>query len=130
MQSRAANIMTSHPPARMGRGRRRGALGLLGMLLVLIGAGPVAALQRSTQTVIIVEIHNEIDLGLAAFLARALDEAVREQAAAVILDVNTPGGRLDAALRMRDAMLATPVRTIAFVNREAFSAGAHDRSWR
>ena len=39
-------------------------------------------------------------------------------------EINTPGGRLDAVLQMRDRLLASPVRTIAFVNREAFSAGA------
>jgi membrane-bound serine protease (ClpP class) len=42
----------------------------------------------------------------------------------VILEINTPGGRLDAVLQMRDALVSSPVRTIAFVNREAFSAGA------
>jgi membrane-bound serine protease (ClpP class) len=41
-----------------------------------------------------------------------------------VLDINTPGGRLDSALQMRQALLDSPVRTIAFVNRDAFSAGA------
>jgi membrane-bound serine protease (ClpP class) len=69
-------------------------------------------------------VHDEIDLGLAPYLARILDEAERESASAVILEINTPGGRLDAALQMRQTLLDSPVRTIAFVNREAFSAGA------
>ena len=42
----------------------------------------------------------------------------------MILDIDTPGGRLDAVLQMRDALLGSPVRTIAFVDRTAFSAGA------
>ncbi len=97
---------------------------LLGLVLVLIGTAPMVAGQASTDRVFVVEIHNEIDLGLAPFLARVLDQAAREDARAVILEINTPGGRLDAVLQMRTAILATPVRTIAFVNREAFSAGA------
>ncbi len=97
---------------------------LLGLLLVMIGTAPTVTGQASTDTVLVVEIHNEIDLGLAPFLARVLDQAARDDARAVILEINTPGGRLDAVLQMRTAILATPVRTIAFVNREAFSAGA------
>jgi membrane-bound serine protease (ClpP class) len=42
----------------------------------------------------------------------------------VLLDINTFGGRVDAAVAMRDALLNSPVRTIAFVNQRAISAGA------
>jgi membrane-bound serine protease (ClpP class) len=65
-----------------------------------------------------------IDLGLAPFVQRVLDEAAAENASAVILDVNTFGGRVDAAVLIRDALLGTRVRTAAFVNRRAISAGA------
>jgi membrane-bound serine protease (ClpP class) len=42
----------------------------------------------------------------------------------VLLDINTLGGRVDAAIVMRDALLQSRVRTIAFVNPRAISAGA------
>ena len=42
----------------------------------------------------------------------------------MLLQIDTPGGRLDAVLQMRDALLGSGVRTIAFVDRTAFSAGA------
>ena len=45
-------------------------------------------------------------------------------AAAVILEINTFGGRLDAAVLIRDAFLNARVRTVAFVNKRAISAGA------
>ncbi|MDQ3225852.1 MAG: ATP-dependent Clp protease proteolytic subunit, partial [Chloroflexota bacterium] len=77
-----------------------------------------------TAPVYIVPISGTIDLGLAPYLSRVLDQAANDGAAAVILDVDTPGGRLDAVLQMRDAMLGSDVRTIAFVDRTAFSAGA------
>ena len=63
-------------------------------------------------------------MGLAPFVQRVLDQARADSAAAVILDINTFGGRLDAAVAIRDALLASPVRTVAFVNRRAISAGA------
>jgi membrane-bound serine protease (ClpP class) len=74
--------------------------------------------------VYVVPVNGMIDLGLAPFLQRVLAQAERDSAAAVILDINTFGGRLDAAVSMRDALLASPVRTIAFINRRAISAGA------
>jgi membrane-bound serine protease (ClpP class) len=94
---------------------------LVGMLSVLT---PVTRSQSSVGDVYVVQVHGEIDLGLAPYLARILDEAERENGSAVVLDINTPGGRLDAALQMRQALLDSPVRTIAYVNRDAFSAGA------
>ena len=71
-----------------------------------------------------IAIEGVIDLGLAPFLARTLREAEEAGAAAVVLDINTFGGRVDAAVAMRDALLNSPVKTIAFVNQRAISAGA------
>ncbi|MDQ5853072.1 MAG: hypothetical protein M3380_13595, partial [Chloroflexota bacterium] len=85
---------------------------------------PVGAAQDTSSHVVVLRIEREIDLGLVPYLTRGLDQAVRERAGAVILEIDTPGGRLDAVLQLRDAILASPVRTIAFVNRTAFSAGA------
>ena len=87
------------------------------------GAAPPVGAQAGGP-VLVVRIDETIDLGLAPYLARALEQAEREGARAVILEINTPGGRLDAVLQMRDVLVGSPVRTIAFVNREAFSAGA------
>lgn len=101
---------------------------LLGLLFMLAGTflfpafGAMA--QDGQETVSVVRIDGTIDLGLVPYLARVLEQADQENAQAVILEINTPGGRLDAALQMRDTLLNTPVRTIAYVNREAFSAGA------
>ena len=69
-------------------------------------------------------IEGIIDLGLAPFVQRVLNEAEREKASAVILEINTFGGRVDAAVLIRDALLNAQVRTVAFVNRRAISAGA------
>ena len=80
--------------------------------------------QSPPAVVYAIPIEGVIDLGLAPFLARTLREAEEAGAAAVVLDINTFGGRVDAAVAMRDALLNSPVRTIAFVNQRAISAGA------
>src|SRR3990167_5852804 len=83
-----------------------------------------ALAQEKRPVVYVVPIESMIDLGLAPFVQRVLDEATEAGAAAVILDINTFGGRLDAAVQIRDALLNARGRTIAFVNKRAISAGA------
>jgi membrane-bound serine protease (ClpP class) len=98
------------------------------MVLLLVLSGTVAvrrvAAQTSAPVVYVVPIDGIIDLGLAPFLSRTIREAKEAGAAAVLLDINTFGGRVDAAVAMRDTLLNSPVRTIAFVNQRAISAGA------
>lgn len=94
---------------------------LLGLSTMLVGAGLA---QTEDGDVHVVAIDGEIDLGIAPFLDRALTEAEEAGAAAVLLEIDTPGGRLDAVLQMRDSLLDSPVRTIAYIDPTAFSAGA------
>ena len=77
-----------------------------------------------TNIVYVAPIKGVIDLGLAPFIERVLREAEKNQAVAVVLDINTFGGRVDAAVQIRDALLNSPLRTIAFVDKRAISAGA------
>lgn len=71
-----------------------------------------------------VPIQGTIDLGLPPFIERSLELAVENQADAVIFDIDTFGGRLDAATQIKDAILDAPILTVAFINRRAISAGA------
>jgi membrane-bound serine protease (ClpP class) len=71
-----------------------------------------------------VPVHGVIELGLAPFIERSLREAKASGARAVILDIETPGGRVDAAEKIVDALKDSDVPVYAFVNRRAFSAGA------
>ena len=74
--------------------------------------------------VVVAPINGTIDLGVAPFVERVIADATRDRAAAVILEINTFGGRLDAAVLVRDALLAAEIPTVAFINRRAISAGA------
>jgi membrane-bound serine protease (ClpP class) len=75
-------------------------------------------------SVVRVPVTGVIELGLAPFIERSLKEAAAAKAALVFLDIDTPGGRVDAAEQIVDAIQASPVPVYAFVNRRAFSAGA------
>ena len=88
-----------------------------------IGGGTPAAAQDAGAVHVVV-VDGEIDLGIAALLERAVREAEAAEAVALVVRINTPGGRLDAVLRMRDVLLGARIPTVAFVDRDAFSAGA------
>ena len=93
----------------------------LGLLLTI---APASFAQDERRVVYVAAIEGMIDLGLAPYVKRVLDEATAAKADAVVLEVNTFGGRVDAAVQIRDALLDSRVRTIAFVNKRAISAGA------
>jgi len=69
-------------------------------------------------------VQGEIEQGLAPFMVRVLEQAEKMQVAVVILDIDTPGGRVDAMDTIRKALLKSKVKTVAWVNRGAISAGA------
>ena len=71
-----------------------------------------------------VPIHDTIDLGLPPFIERSITEAENSQADVIIFDINTFGGRVDAATQIKDAILNSKIPTVAFINKRAISAGA------
>lgn len=93
---------------------------LLGLLLVFMTGNLLAA----SPTVYIIPIQDSIDPGLAKFVERSYQEAEQAQATMVILEVDTPGGRIDSALSIRDIIRDSSIPTTALVKGGAISAGA------
>ncbi len=71
-----------------------------------------------------IPIQGTIDLGLPPFIERTIEEAENSGATAIIFEINTFGGRVDAATQIKDAILGSEILTVAFINRRAISAGA------
>ena len=61
-----------------------------------------------------VPIHGTIDMGLPHFIQRVVDEAEENKAKAIIFDIDTFGGRVDAATQIKDIILDSKIHTIAF----------------
>ncbi len=99
---------------------------LFAALILLAALQPLDVLGQEVRhgSIYRVPIHGTIELGLAPFVERSLKEAQRSGAAAVILELETPGGRVDAAQRIANAIGDSGVPVYAFVNRHAYSAGA------
>ena len=77
-----------------------------------------------SQIVYHVPIKGTIDLGLPPFVERSIQEAESSSADAIIFEINTFGGRVDAATQIKDAIMDSRVKTVAFINKRAISAGA------
>ena len=71
-----------------------------------------------------IPVSGVVENGLAPYVARSLKEAESSGAAAAFLDIDTPGGRIDAAERIADAVRAARIPVYGFVNPRAYSAGA------
>lgn len=94
-------------------------------LALAVALGTVPGPSMAQQPVVYrIPVTGTIELGLAPYIARVLEEAQEAGAAAAILDVNTLGGRVDAALNIVDAVAQAAIPVYAFVDPRAVSAGA------
>lgn len=74
----------------------------------------------------VIPVHGEIDSLLLESIERRVEQAKAAGATLLVFDFDTPGGELRAMLDIGDLVfsLEEPVRAIAYVSREALSAGA------
>ena len=122
-------------PSRPGRLAFATLIGLLLTAVFALGAPPFGlsahaaklrldAADGSVGPVVILPIEGTVELGMAPFVRRTVREANENGAAGIILEVDTFGGRVDAAASIRDALLESKVPVVVFVKRRAISAGA------
>ncbi|MFF2497505.1 nodulation protein NfeD [Peribacillus sp. NPDC058075] len=97
---------------------------LFGLLFTVspFGGSTVSANQK---IVYHVPIEETVEKGLSAFLERALTTAEAADADLVVFEVNTPGGAVDAAGEIAKLLSDSPIKTVAYVNNRALSAGAY-----
>jgi membrane-bound serine protease (ClpP class) len=100
---------------------------LCGLLLILLTPGslPWARVDSDTSPLVVeIPIQGTIEMGLAPFVERAVREAGEQAADAILLRIDTFGGRIDAAVRIRDTLLHCDIPTVVWVEGRAISAGA------
>ncbi len=99
-------------------------LSLLWALLLLTAAADCSIVSANASPVIVIEIKGEIDGGQAALVHRAVAEVTKRQAKALIIEIDTFGGLVDSAVKIRDMISDVPVQTICYIKNRAWSAGA------
>ena len=94
-------------------------LGLLNTPSFAAGAGPA-------DKVYVIDVHGTVWPGQATFVEDQLNEAAKQGASAVILDVDTFGGLASAATDIKDAIIShgKDYTTVGFVHNRALSSGS------
>lgn len=98
---------------------------ILLFLQVIIFIQPVFAEENGEEIVYIVPVEESIEQGLEKFLERAFSEAEQGYASTIILEINTPGGEIEAAADIGELILAEDIPVIAYVKNDAISAGSY-----
>lgn len=93
-------------------------------LLVLFLMAPFTAFSQEARDVYVIYIDGPIDNGLATYVDRGVKAAVEAKARGILFHVDTFGGLVDAADRIRKTILDAPIPTVAFIDKNAASAGA------
>jgi membrane-bound serine protease (ClpP class) len=78
----------------------------------------------SKAVVYVIPVHGEINEPTLYIVRRGLKEAIDRKADAVVLDMSTPGGEMGVTLEIMEALQKFPGETLAYVDKEAMSAGA------
>ena len=84
-------------------------------ILFIALSGSIA--DETKKNIYIVPIQDTIDLGIPAFVNRAINAAEKNSAELIIFEINTFGGRVDAATQIKDAIYGTSIETVAFIHR-------------
>ena len=100
------------------------ALMIIILFSLLNGVFDGYAADNDGQKVYYTVLKGTINNKLARNFEGVLREAERTNAKTLILEIDTFGGRLDAAVKIKDKLVDTKINTIAFINKKAISAGA------
>ena len=86
---------------------------ILGLSLAVAVNAPAYA--QSVGPVFVIDIKGAIGIATQRQLSRALDQAKREQAQALVIRLDTPGGLVSATRNIIQEMVAAPIPVIVYV---------------
>jgi len=93
------------------------------IILMIISIFPSYSYARDG-IVHIIHISGMINEGIFTLTRRGLNNAVKDNASYVIVEIDTFGGLVASAVRIRDILLESTIPTVAFIKNRAWSAGA------
>ncbi|MGD0074283.1 MAG: nodulation protein NfeD [Candidatus Binataceae bacterium] len=113
---------------RVARYRRlAGLMTILGAGLCLLAAmvgGGLAADRDGARTVDLIRIDGSINPAVAEFIQQSIAAASHDNARALVIELDTPGGLLSSAKRIVEDLLSAPVPVIVYVAPSGASAAS------
>lgn len=98
--------------------------GLSATCLVLLATAALAQNSSAPQEVVVLHLDDTIQPVSQQYLNRGIAQAAHDHAAALLVDLNTPGGLLTSTRAMVGKILASPVPVIVFVAPSGSRAGS------
>ncbi len=71
-----------------------------------------------------IPIEGDIDQAMFSFFQRSFNQAEENNADIIIIKIDTYGGYVDPAIKIKDIILNSDTKTVTFVSNRAWSAGA------
>lgn len=84
----------------------------------------VRSAQPVARKVYVIPVREEIGTSLVFLIRRGVKQAIEDRAELLVLDMETNGGRVDKTEEIIQILGQFPGKTMTYVNRKAFSAGA------
>ncbi|AGB40902.1 membrane-bound serine protease (ClpP class) [Halobacteroides halobius DSM 5150] len=94
------------------------------ILLVAFSYLAVPIQAKSSQLVYKIPIHGTIDSGMVHLVKKGIKQAQAARADLIVLDINTYGGLVDSAIKIKDSIFASSLPIVTYVSGRAWSAGA------
>jgi membrane-bound serine protease (ClpP class) len=98
---------------------------LLPILTETVHATAGSQAEVNSGIVYIIPIEQDIERGLEKFMERGFKEAKSMDASLIVLEINTPGGRVDTAEDIGDLIRQSEIETVAYIRGNAASAGSY-----
>ncbi|OGO12995.1 MAG: hypothetical protein A2Y93_09860 [Chloroflexi bacterium RBG_13_68_17] len=102
---------------------RRRMVAVIWLVLALVGTGPAASAQADGE-ILLLNAEGPLTPAMAGYLERGLAMAEREQAIALILQLNTPGGSVSLMSQMVEAIRGSAVPVVVYVAPRGAMAGS------
>ena len=99
--------------------------GIILLLYCILGMVPMAWANAPPQKIMVITVDNAVESGLASYLERNVAAAKEKHVDILILELDTPGGRVDAAQDIKRILYNSDMETVALIKDHALSAGAY-----
>lgn len=88
---------------------------LIGSILALVTASQATSAWANTPVVNVVRLNGIVGPAMAHYVVRALDQSVHDNAQALIMELDTPGGLMQSMDEITKALLNSQVSTVVYV---------------
>ncbi|NLY86399.1 MAG: nodulation protein NfeD [Tissierellia bacterium] len=95
-------------------------IGILLLLIILVLSSISFA---DTNDVYVIPVKGQINRATYNFLNHTMDKIIKENPKAIIFEIDTYGGLIVEAEKIKNLIISSPVPTISYVNNKAESAG-------